>query len=83
MDFLINLTPAMLCLIAIVVGITQIFKPFITDARFYPVISLVLGVGASFLVPQASVAMTILAGLVMGLSASGAYSTGKTLTASQ
>jgi uncharacterized membrane protein HdeD (DUF308 family) len=83
MDFLINITPAMLGLIAIVVGITQIFKPFISDSRFYPVISLVLGVAASFLVPQANVAMTILAGLVMGLSASGAYSTGKTLTASQ
>jgi len=83
MDFLVTLTPAMIALVAIIVGITQIVKAFVSDSRFYPVISLVLGVAVSFLVPQATVAMTVLAGLVMGLSAAGLYSTGKTLTQSQ
>lgn len=83
MDFLIQITPQMVALIAIVVGLTQIVKPFVSDQRFYPLISLALGIAASFLVPQITIAMTILAGLVMGLSASGAYSTGKTLTRSE
>lgn len=79
MDFLVQITPVMVALIAVVVGITQVIKPFVSDQRWYPIISLVLGVAASFLVPQVSVATTILAGLVMGLSASGAYSATKTV----
>lgn len=79
MDFLVQITPTMIALIAIVVGLTQVVKAFVSDARFYPLISLVLAVAASFLLPQATIGATILAGLVMGLSASGLYSGTKTV----
>ncbi len=71
-----------LALIAIDIGLVTVLKQTpltgTGDNRWAPLISLILGVGLAFLLPSATVAYTILAGLVIGLSASGAYSTAKT-----
>lgn len=73
------LTAANLALVPVVIGVTQVFKGFVAE-RFAPIVSLVLGVAASFVFPAVTVAQTVLAGIVVGLSASGLYSGTKTVT---
>ena len=68
--------------IPLVIGIVQIFKLWITDTRWYPVIAIIfgiildVGIGLAILEPLAA---SIVAGIIVGLAASGLYSGGSTL----
>ena len=70
-----------LALIPIVVGLVQVCKVSGLPSRWAPLCSLVFGVGLAFLVQAmvvpVTLGMTILAGLIVGLSASGLYSQAK------
>jgi len=61
-------------LIPAVAGLTQIFHPFKIPQRFMPVISIAIGIGLVFLVGLVEpIRLNIMAGIVIGLSASGLY----------
>jgi len=63
--------------IAIIIGLVQISKEVGLPAKYASLLALLLGIGAAFLVPAATVGATIIAGVVLGLAASGLYSGGK------
>lgn len=71
-------------LAAIVVGIVEIIKGLGINSKVIPVIALLVGVGVMFLagvlVDITSVREQVIVGLMLGLSAMGLYSGGKTLT---
>lgn len=67
------ITPAMLALVPLVMGLTQLIKGYFSD-RLHPLIALVLGIASAFLVPAETVQMTIIGGVVVALMASGLYS---------
>lgn len=65
-------------IIAIIMGVTEVFKPFIPDKKYYPILGLILGVLASFLTQTTnnmSIGEKIVLGLILGLSSSGLYDT--------
>ena len=65
--------------IAITIGVTEVFKrAFKILNRFIPLVSLVVGLGLSFIGGFTTEAL--LMGLVVGLSASGLFSGAKKLT---
>ncbi len=75
------LTVTQLGLVPLVMAIVSILKASgITGSthRFAPIYSLVLGVGGAFLVPSATVQLTIIAGLTVGCISAGVYSGVKT-----
>lgn len=59
-------------IVALTLGLTQVTKSFISDTRFYPLISLVVAVGLTLLIMGVST-LAVLIGIVAGLSASGLY----------
>lgn len=65
-------------LVALVIGLTQITKGFVKNEKFYPLISLALGIALSLLVFGLGV-VGLLTGIVIGLSASGLYSGATTI----
>jgi len=71
--------------LAIVVALVQILiKPFLMDARLWPVAAIVLGVGWNLFLAYVlgtgdSWGYAVILGLLTGLAASGAYSTQSTL----
>lgn len=72
---IIELSPVVLGLIPVIIGVVQVIKTATgIDSRYTPLISLIFGVCGAFLVPVDTVAMTIIGGLIIGLSASGLYS---------
>lgn len=73
---MIEISPSILALVPLVIGLTSIAKLYV-DNRYAPLISLGFGVALAFLVPAATLAITILSGLVIGLTASGLYSGAK------
>lgn len=72
--------------IPVILALTQVVKPFIADKRFYPVIAVFLGlifnIGVGYSI-GADIAQSSVLGVLAGLSASGLYSTGATLTAGE
>lgn len=71
---------------ALIVALTQIFKPFVKQTKFYPFISigwgLLLNIGIMSIIQpitRVSIAVGIVQGLMVGLAAAGIYSTGATL----
>lgn len=66
-------------IIALTVGLTETVKrAFKVPSRFAPLVSLVFGISLAFLNnPGVSVSDIILAGVIVGLTASGLYSGGK------
>lgn len=76
---------------AIVVGIVQMFKPFVKDTRWYPFIAVALGLIINLALVWALSATGVLVrlewvtavfnGVLVGLAAIGFYSTGETLRA--
>jgi len=64
---------------ALVIALTQLAKVYVKDAKYYPVISLLLGVVLSVLTGGVGIDQA-LNGLVIGLTASGLYSSSKTIT---
>lgn len=67
-------------LIAVLVGISQVIKGLGLSAKYIPVVNLVLGIGAGFLLGDLSVAEQIITGAMIGLSASGLYDQKKIVT---
>lgn len=66
---------------AVITGLVQVIKPFISDGRFYPVIAIILGLiinlGAACALSQTGVDeifVAVILGLMAGLSASGLFS---------
>lgn len=71
-----DITPAFLALVPIVVGLVEIVKGVGLPARFAGLASLLLGIGGAFLIGGA-ISEVVLGGLVVGLTASGLYSAGR------
>ena len=72
--------------VPIVVALTQLIKPFITDTRIYPLISVAWGLAlnlsaAWMLTPFAKgdIGASVVLGVLAGLSASGLYSASATI----
>jgi hypothetical protein len=60
--------------IAVVVGVVEALKQIKVLAKYAPLLSIVLGVVAAFVFPDASISLTIFKGVIIGLSAAGLYS---------
>ena len=73
----VSLTPISLALIPVVLGLVSVVKMYL-DARWSPLVSIVVGIAAAFVFPAVTVPLTILQGVLMGLMASGLYSGVKT-----
>lgn len=76
---IVSLSAVSLALVPVVMALTQVVKAFVLDARWSPIVSLVLGVAAAFFVPAASLQLTVLQGVLIGLTASGLFSGIKTV----
>lgn len=75
------LTVTQLALVPLVMAVVALLKTTgIAGAtnRFAPLYALVLGIGGAFLVPSATVQLTIIAGVTVGCIAAGVYSGVKT-----
>lgn len=70
---MIELSPMALALVPLVIGVVQVVKGFVSD-YWAPVLSLAVGIAASWLIPAETWQMTTLAGISIGLMASGTYS---------
>lgn len=73
------LTGVDLALVPVVIGVVAAIRQtgFVAD-RFAPLASIAVGMVASLLFPASTIGLTVLAGIVIGLSASGLYSGTKT-----
>lgn len=69
---------AVVILVPIVIALTSLVKLYL-DSKFAPLVSLGLGIVISFIFPAATLGLTILSGIVIGLTASGLYSGTKAL----
>jgi len=71
-------------LIPLILALVQVFKAFVPDHRFYPLIAVAIGIvgnlGIAYAIGESFVLATVL-GVVAGLSASGLYSTGSAIAA--
>ncbi|MFA5378232.1 MAG: hypothetical protein WC455_20935 [Dehalococcoidia bacterium] len=72
--------------VPLILGLVQLFKPFITDTRYYPLVAVAFGLIINLVAGWAlgaSVATewitALFNGIIAGLAASGLYSTGSTL----
>jgi hypothetical protein len=72
--------------VPLILGLVQLFKPFISDTRYYPLLAVAFGLVINFVAVWALGAGTtsdcvaaIFNGITAGLAASGLYSTGSTL----
>ncbi|MDD4986913.1 MAG: hypothetical protein PHQ43_14290 [Dehalococcoidales bacterium] len=72
--------------VPLILGLVQLFKPFITDTRFYPLLALGFGLVINLVaawVLGASISSdwvtALFNGIIAGLAASGLYSAGSTL----
>ncbi len=72
-----------LAAVPVIVALVQVFKAFVADARFWPLIAILVGVAwnvAVGYITQQDLAVAGLTGIVVGLAASGLYSVGKTVS---
>jgi hypothetical protein len=74
---LVSLSAISIALIPVVLGLVSIVKMYV-DSKWAPLAALALGVATAFFVPAASVGLTVLQGILVGLAASGLYSGVKT-----
>ncbi len=65
-------------ILAIVVGLTEVAKKIGLDGRIVPVFAVVLGIGIAFIANLGGAWDVALQGLIVGLTAIGAYEVGKT-----
>ncbi len=72
----IQISPVLLGLIPVVMALVQMVKNLGMDSKFAPVLSVLLGLGFSFLV-GGPVLTVVIGGLVLGLTACGLYAGGK------
>jgi hypothetical protein len=72
--------------VPLILGLVQLFKPFVTDTRYYPLIALVFGLIINLIAGWALGAVvatdwiiSLFNGIIAGLAASGLYSAGSTI----
>lgn len=72
--------------VPLILGLVQLFKPFITDTRFYPLVALGFGLAINLVAGWglgASMATdwvtALFNGIIAGMAAGGLYSAGSTL----
>jgi len=71
------------CSVLVAPILSGIIKPFVADSRFYPIISIILGLLfalAFLLTDQVDLPTFIISGVVCGLTASGIYGVKQSLT---
>jgi len=73
METIIELSPVVYFLVPVVIGLTELTKPFL-DSKYSPLASLVFGLAGAVLFPAPTLGVTIISGIVIGLTASGLYS---------
>ena len=74
--------------VPLILGLVQLFKPFVSDTRFYPLLALAFGLAINLVagwtlgasVPSDWVT-ALFNGVIAGMAASGLYSAGSTLKA--
>lgn len=67
-------------IIPLIVGLVELIKQFGLSSRYAALCSVLLGVGAGFVLHPGNPSQAVIVGLMLGLSASGLYSGGKALT---
>ena len=72
--------------VPLILGLVQLFKPFVTDTRFYPLLALGFGLAINLVAGWALGASAatdwvtaLFNGIIAGMAAGGLYSTGSTL----
>ena len=72
--------------VPLILGLVQLFKPFITDTRYYPLVALAFGLIINLIAGWALGAgcatdwvTALFNGIIAGMAASGLYSAGSTL----
>ena len=72
--------------VPLILGLVQLFKPFITDTRFYPLVALGFGLAINLIAGWALGASAssdwvtaLFNGIIAGMAAGGLYSAGSTL----
>ena len=72
--------------VPLILGLVQLFKPFITDTRFYPLLATAFGLAINLIAgwvlgagTAADWVTALFNGIIAGLAASGLYSVGSTL----
>ena len=72
--------------VPLILGLVELFKPFITDTRFYPLVALGFGLAINLVAGWALGASmatdwvtALFNGIIAGLAAGGLYSAGSTL----
>jgi predicted RND superfamily exporter protein len=69
-----------LAAVPVIVALVQVFKAFVTDERFWPLIAIVVGVAwnvAVGYITRQDLAVAGVTGIVVGLAASGLYDVGR------
>lgn len=82
MDIIINANDWQIIIffVPIIVALTEVFKKMGLDKKYFPISNIILGIlAAYFFVPtgEQDIALAVLIGIIIGLSASGLYSSGK------
>lgn len=75
---LVSLSAVSLALVPVVMAVTQIVKMWVVDSRWAPIVSILAGIVLAFAIPETTVGMTVLQGVLIGLSAAGLFSGAKT-----
>lgn len=72
--------------VPLILGLVQLFKPFISDTRYYPLLAVAIGLVINLIAGLTLGASTasdwvaaLFNGITAGMAASGLYSTGSTL----
>jgi hypothetical protein len=72
--------------VPLILGLVQLFKPFITDTRYYPLVAMAFGLVINLVAGWALGANVVtdwitalFNGIIAGLAASGLYSVGSTI----
>jgi hypothetical protein len=72
-----------LAAVPVIIGLVEVFKRWIADDRYYPLIGLALGIIINVAIAYQTAGdylLAVLVGIVAGLAASGLYSGGKAVT---
>lgn len=70
----IEISPALVGIVPVVVAVTQIVKGFVDVSRFAPVVAIALGIVGAYALGVHDIGGACLQGFLIGLSASGLYS---------
>lgn len=75
-ETLIDISPAIVVIVPVVIGLSQVVKQFVAESmlRFVPLFVLAVSVGGAFLVTDTTWQSTVIQGLAVGLMSIGAFS---------